>query len=215
MPHESRTSNGDRPESIDSQDIWKQNNPNFTSFFGFRSFQQRITTRGSSSSKSSVSSSEGSQTSADGGILEEPFAPSPIVSPINSRNLQNDSYPESPELRQFQQLETLLHDPITRGELIDELLAKHSEHILKVRLLCAVNETLATLDQSSRKRKAKKIYQNFLREDAKYHVDIVSRRYALAIKYNCSIGLNGLRTLLSSELLTDPTIAEFAKPVVL
>jgi hypothetical protein len=107
-------------------------------------------------------------------------------------------------------LDRILLDRDARDDLVHQLLAGRYENhaVLKVRLLCAINEVLRTNDKRIRQVKASKIITWFIREDSKYYIGSIPRPTQsdlFQLEHNAFILL---KNIVSSELVELPLVAQ-------
>jgi len=103
-------------------------------------------------------------------------------------------------------LEKALSDRIFRNDLVDELLAQHSEDARKVRMVCAINEVLRTVDRTERVTKAGMVSSLFVKADAKFAVHGIPTPLQQDILQSKLDGFLQLRNLASRELLCNSTV---------
>ena len=155
----------------------------------------------------SVSSKELIELSSNSCIEEgSPSSSSPVSPSSLIRKLLGTNDDERCE--EAKKLESVLIDRQFRNELVHNLLGNHSDAVLKVRFVCAVNEVIRTTDRMEKSRKARKVVNAFVKTSAKYHINGIPASFMgdlLQTKYKAFIAVSNN---FSIELLRDPLIAE-------
>jgi hypothetical protein len=110
-------------------------------------------------------------------------------------------------------LDIVLSLPETRNDLVDQLLATQGlDDVLKVRFLCAINESLRTTDRKERAAKAAKVVDIFIKESSKFHIQAIPTQYRNDLLNSRFEVVIPVKNLIAAELAKNEAIAAlFAK----
>jgi hypothetical protein len=127
---------------------------------------------------------------------------------FSSTSSSSSTFSSSQDEEFGKKLDDILSNAELRSNLIDRLLAEHSDDVKKIRFLCGINEMLRTSDRKARSAKATKLISLFVKDDSRFHVEGIPSVCVKDLLHHRYQAFYAVRDQLMMELLKNPVVLE-------